>query len=146
MGVHRHRLEVHFGDCDPAGIVYFPRFFDFFHRAMESWFEAALGVAYERVIVGRKIGFPAVHTEADFRAPCRFGEALVVELRLARLGRTSLTLDYQIRGPGEEEARLSGQTVCAVMDLDPESGTHMRAIALPDELRSAMEAFGPMRR
>jgi 4-hydroxybenzoyl-CoA thioesterase len=146
VGVHRHRLEVHFGDCDPAGIVYFPRFFDFFHRAMESWFGEALGVAYERVIVGQKIGFPAVHTEADFRAPCRFGEGVIVELRLGRLGRTSLTLDYEVRGEAKGDTRLTGQTVCAVMDLDPESKTYMRAVALPPELREAMERFGPRRR
>ena len=137
---------MHFGDCDPAGIVYFPRFFDFFHRAMESWFGEALGIPYERVVVGQKVGFPAVHTEADFRAPCRFGERIIVELRLARLGRTSLTLNYEVLGEVKRDPRLSGQTVCAVMDLDPSSSTFMRAIALPDELRRAMERFGPERR
>ena len=144
-GVHRHRLEVHFGDCDPAGIVYFPRFFDFFHRAMESWFGDALGLAYDQLILEDKIGFPAVHTEADFRSPCRFGEALVIEVRLARMGRTSLTLAYEVMGEAQDDTRLTGQTVCAVMDLDPEHETHMRAVALPGSLRDAMLRFGPMR-
>jgi 4-hydroxybenzoyl-CoA thioesterase len=144
-GVHEHPLEVHFGDCDPAGIVYFPRFFDFFHRAMESWFGRALGLPYDDLILREKIGFPAVHTEADFRSPCRFGEKLVIELRLARLGRTSLTLAYSVRAESGGEARLTGQTVCAVMDLDPTHATHMRAIALPDALRQKMQDFGPLR-
>ena len=86
-GVHIHRLEVRFGDCDPAGIVYFPRFYDFFHDAMETWFPARLGLRYAELVVGRKIGFPAVHTEADFSAPCALGEAIVRTLARADRGR-----------------------------------------------------------
>ena len=64
--VHVHRVRVGFGDCDPAGIVYFPRFFHFFHEAMETWFDEVLGLPYAEMIGGRGLGFPAVHTEADF--------------------------------------------------------------------------------
>ena len=65
--VHVYRLRVKFGDCDPAGIVYYPKFFDWFHQAMESWFDNVLGAPYASVIWDRKIGFPAAHTQADFK-------------------------------------------------------------------------------
>ncbi len=150
--MHVHRVQVRFGDCDPAGIVYFPRFFDFFHQAMETWF-SAIGFRYDEVILDRKIGFPAVHTEADFRAPSRFGEAIDVELRVRALGRSSVRFGYTVYGPervtgedGEDgqaaQPRLTGATVCVVMDLDPQSPRHRQAMPVPDDLRAAIEAFG----
>jgi 4-hydroxybenzoyl-CoA thioesterase len=139
--VHRHAVEVSWGHCDPAGIVYFPRYFEMFHAAMETWFGAALGHPYQEVIVGRRLGFPSVHTEADFRRPSRFGEAIVIELRLLRIGNRSIELGYGVVGP-DGEVRATGRTVCAVMDLDPASGQMGRGVPLPDDLRAAMQAFG----
>lgn len=122
--------------------MYFPRFFDMFHEAMETWFAACLGAPYDDVIGRRKIGFPSVHTEADFAKPTAFGETVAVELRLEHLGRSSLRLAYRIVGDGGEgELRGTGATVCAVMDLDPDSERFRRSMPLPDDLRAAMEGF-----
>jgi 4-hydroxybenzoyl-CoA thioesterase len=134
------RVHVRFGDCDPAGIVYFPRFFDFFHQAMETWF-SAIGAPYADVIGVRRLGFPAVHTHADFRAPTRFGEAIDVELRVAELGHTSIRFAYDVRAPGDAHPRVMGETVCVVMDLAPESPTHRRAIPMPEDLRARVEQW-----
>lgn len=141
--VHVHRLRVGFGDCDPAGIVYYPRFFHFFHEAMESWFDARLGLAYAELIQGRGLGFPAVHAEADFKLPCAFGQEIAVELRVAQLGRTSIRLGFTVRLAGDPAAavRLTGVVVSAVMDLDPQRPTFRRAVELPADLRARIEAF-----
>lgn len=141
-GVFRHPIEIRWGDCDPAAIMYFPRFFERFHDAMERWFGDALGIPYESLITGRRLGLPAVHTAADFRSPCRFGERLVVELRVAKLGRSSMDLAYRIVGAGEAGPRLTGKTVCALMDLDPARPTYARAVPWPEDLRTRIEAFG----
>ena len=135
--VHVHRVRVGFGDCDPAGIVYFPRFFHFFHEAMETWFDDGLEIPYAEVIRGRKIGFPAVHTEADFRLPVAMGEEIAVEQRVVQLGRSSLRFAYTVRLVGEpaDDVRLIGATVSVVMDLDPQRPTFRRAVPLPDDLR-----------
>ena len=92
MPVHIHKHTVRFGECDPAGVVYFPTFFDWFHQAMESWFEQGLQRPYADVL--QHVGFPAVHTEADFRRPCRLGEALDIEVRVGDLGKKRFRLDY----------------------------------------------------
>ncbi|MCA9718286.1 MAG: acyl-CoA thioesterase [Myxococcales bacterium] len=144
-GVHVHRVPVRFGDCDPAGIVYFPRFFHFFHEAMETWFGDALGLPYAGLIGPRKIGFPAVHTEADFKIPCKLGESIDIELRVLGLGRSSIRLGYTVRTAGagpEAPPRLTGATVCVVMDLDPQSPGFRAALPMPEDLRAAIEAFG----
>ena len=139
-GVHVHRVDVRFGDCDPAGIVYFPRFFHLFHETMETWFSAGLGLAYAGLIQGRKLGFPAVHTEADFKVPCALGESITVELRVARLGRSSIGLEYVVRGSAGDE-RLTGASTCVVMDLDPASPQFRRAVPIPDDLRARIQSF-----
>ena len=141
MAVHAHRLQVYWGHCDPAGIVYFPRFFDMFHEAMETWFTAWLQSPYQDVIVRRRLGFPSVHTEADFRKPTAFGDWITVELTLQHLGRSSMRLGYRILGQEADDVRGTGATVCAVMDLDPDSPRFRRSMPLPDDLREAMQAF-----
>lgn len=139
--MHVHRLRVGFGDCDPAGIVYFPRFFHFFHEAMETWFDRVLGLPYAEMIGVRRLGFPAVHTEADFVIPCAMGDEIAVEQRVVRLGRTSIRFAYRVRGAADLAApdRLTGATVCVVMDLDPQRPTFRRAVELPPDLRARIE-------
>jgi 4-hydroxybenzoyl-CoA thioesterase len=139
-GVHRLTVAVRWADCDPAGIVFFPRFFEMFHAAMETWFGERLGAPYEHVIMRRKLGFPSVHTEADFRQPTRFGESVVIELRVGKLGRSSVRLEYTVLGE-DGQVRATGATVVAVMDLDPQRDTFRRAVPVPDDLRGAIEAF-----
>ena len=139
-GVHKLALDVRFGDCDPAGIVYFPRFFDFFHQAMESWFPTHLGLGYDELICERKLGFPAVHTEADFKRPSRFGESIEIHQRVTQLGRTSIHFAYEVHGP--DGLRATGRSVCVVMNLDTTSPGHGTAVELPTQLRARIEAFG----
>lgn len=141
-GVHVHPVRIGWGHCDPAGIVYFPRFFELFHEAMETWFGDALGAPYDDVITVRRIGFPTVHTEADFRAPTRFGERVAVELRVGRIGGSSIELVYRVCGPGgDADLRATGRTVVALMDLDPASPGFRRGLPIPADLRARIEAF-----
>jgi len=139
-GVHILPLDVRFGDCDPAGIVYFPRYFDFFHQAMETWFPAQLGFGYDEFVRERKLGFPAVHSEADFERPSRFGERIDIQLRVTKLGRTSIGFAYEVMGAGGR--RATGRSVCVVMNLDASSPAHGEAVVMPDDLRARIEAFG----
>ena len=137
-GVFLHPVQVRFGDCDPAGIAYFPRFFEWFHEAMEAWFDDALGRPYHEVL--RRHGFPAVHTECDYAAPCRFGDRITVELRLGALGQSSLRLDYTVRG-AEGGVRASAHTRVVMIGTDPTLPDHLRSVPIPDDLRARLEAF-----
>lgn len=140
MGVFQFPVEVRFGSCDPVGIVYFPRYFDWFHQAMEAWFGEALGIPYHEVL--RTHGFPAVHTEADYRRPCFFGERVVVELRVGTIGQSSMRLDYRVLGPGgEEETRATGHTTVVCFGTDPAAPGHMASAPLPAAVRTAVERF-----
>lgn len=110
---------------------------------METWFLEVLGYPYDQVILGKKIGFPSVHCEADFRIPCGFGEVLAIELSVAKIGRSSICFDYRVRTFGQptSELRLRGATVCVAMDLDPDSPAFRRSLPIPADLRARFEAF-----
>jgi len=135
---HLHPHRVRFGECDPAGVVYFPRFFDWFHQAMESWFDGPLGWPYFEVL--QQMGFPSVRSEADFRRPCFMGEDLQIELSVGTIGRSSFQLNYRVLGP-DGVTRATGQTVCATIRNAPGQEGHFQPMAMPDELRERILRF-----
>ena len=104
--------KVRFGHVDPAGIVYFPRIFDYIHEAFEELWERHVGVRYYHLLLERRTGFPLVHSEVDFQRPLRFGDRPEVTITCFRVGTTSLGLRYVYRVEGEAclEARMT--TVC----------------------------------
>jgi 4-hydroxybenzoyl-CoA thioesterase len=54
---------VRFSHCDPAGIVFYPRFFEIVHDAKEDWFREAVGLPFRELIGERREGFPIVRLE-----------------------------------------------------------------------------------
>ena len=133
-------IPVRFGDCDPAGILYFPRYYDLFHQTMEVWFGEQLGLPYQDFIREHGLGLPAVHSECDFKQPAEFGETVYVTLSLGRVGTTSVTLDYVVTGD-DGGVRATGRTVTVVMDLDPASTGHRQTVPVPQWLRERFEAL-----
>ena len=93
----RHR--VRFADIDCAGIVYFPRFFDFFHRALEDFFSEDVGLPYHELIDVRRVGLPVVHIESDFKSPLEHGDEVTIELATAHLGGKSIGIRYRAFRP-----------------------------------------------
>ena len=130
----RARRLVRFADCDPAGIVYFPRYYDFFHGALEDWFTGALGIDYWAMLRERQLGLPAVRTECDYRRPARMGDRLEIAVLIERLGGSSITTRYEAYGAGE--LRAEARVVQVTMPL----GT-TRPVAIPPWLRAAVEAY-----
>ena len=123
-----------FSHCDPAGIVYFPRFFDLLHRAMEDWFTFGLEERFADFILRKRMGIPTVGTKVDFVSPARFGDMLRIELRVLKLGRASIELgiDSFVDGAPCFKAR---HTVCVF------SQDTYKAIPVPDDLRDRMAAY-----
>lgn len=129
----RTPLVVRFGDCDPAGWVYYPRFFHYFHGAMEELFVAALGVSYPALVAQQGLGFPTVHAECDFRRPLRYGESTALEVTVDALGATSCTFGFRLFVADEEAPRAEARVVTVCIDL---ASTAKRAI--PEPLRAAL--------
>src|SRR6185295_16062094 len=81
----RARIKVRFDDEDHARIVYFPRYFHFFHVTFEDFFTQN-GYPYRDVLDVDRVGWPAVKAEAEFDRTLRFGDLLDMDLWIERLG------------------------------------------------------------
>ena len=126
-----YATPVRFADVDHAGIVYYPRFFHYFHLAFEELWRMRIGPqAYSDIIDKDKIGFPAVRAECDFRAPLRFGDTAAIEVSVPRLGTKSITFRYRVFRDGDPRLLCAeGQVVCAVVDL-----ARFAAVAVPERV------------
>lgn len=139
-----YSFPVRFADIDHAGIVYFPRFFHYFHVAFEEMWRARLGArAYVSLLDDDRLGFPAVRAECDYRAPLRFGDVAEIELRVVKLGRTSVTFGYRVyraAEPGVDGSvrtlAAEGSTVSAIVDL-----SRFAAVEPPDKVRELLAAL-----
>ena len=105
------RVQVRFGDVDRAGIVYYPRIFDYFHQVFEGFFEERVRIPYPDVIQRMRAGFPAVHYEVDFLSPLKYGDKLPVRFSVARIGRSSVTFRYEIFRGKKQLVKALGTTV-----------------------------------
>lgn len=114
----RSKLKIRFGDIDRAGIVYYPRFMHYFHVALEEFFAAELGIEYHTVVDTHRIGLPTVHLEADFSRPFSYGDPIEVEVRVLKIGRTSVVFGYRVFKEGESEPRIVGHNVTVCLDMD----------------------------
>ena len=120
MAAFTYRFPVRVADVDHAGLVYYPRFFHYFHVAFEELWRARVGArAYRDLLDGDRVGFPAVRAECDFKAPLRFGDEAEVELSIARMGESSIAFRYVVRNvtDGAPTMGADGRVVCAVVDL-----------------------------
>ena len=132
LNVFEYSRPVRWSDLDPAGIVYFPRFFEFCHETLESLFSALPG-GYPALTMQRRIGVPTVHLEADFRAPLRYGETCVVRTVVTRVGRTSISFTHTLTGTTDGGIRAVITHVIAVTDL-----VTLRAIEIPADMRAVL--------
>lgn len=99
MFVNQRTIRIEWGDCDPAGIVFFPRYFAYFDACTMSLFEAA-GFAKQELMRTRDFaGFPMVDVGARFLIPSRFGDDVVIESSIAEFGRSSFQVLHRILRP-----------------------------------------------
>ena len=133
-GAFTRTVPIRFSHCDPAGIVYFPHYFDMFNGLVEDWYTEQLGVNYANLILGDQHGFPYVHIETDFKLPSRMGERLELTLLLTRIGRSSLSVIIVGHVGGVE--RLRARLVTAMTSLE----TH-QSVELPKALREKFETY-----
>ncbi len=132
--VWKTRATIRFGQCDPAGIVYTPVYFDLFNVAIEDWYPASLGIDYYALLRDEKVGVGYGHASADFLLPSAMGDVLEIAIVVGHIGRSSFTLNLHAFKDGDEAVR--GRLVVVTTSL-VEPG----AIPIPAALRQALEVY-----
>ncbi|MCB8840298.1 thioesterase family protein [Aurantimonas sp. VKM B-3413] len=135
--VFEARYKLRFGQCDPAGIAFFPRLVEMVNWTVEDWFDTALGDSFRHIHMEEKRGVPAVSVAVDFLGPARLGDMVVFRLAVTAIGRSSIMLD--IRAEREDGQKvLSARHTIVHCDLSNEAP---KSLPLPDDLRQAVERF-----
>ena len=133
---HSREVEIEFGDCDPAGIVYYPNYFRMFDAATAHLFEAALGM---KKIAWTKhfgvVGIPVVETGATFSRPSRFGDVVTITSTLVAFKRSSFEVAHRLTNGGVLAIEAHETRVWA--EADPDDAQRIRSRAIPPEVIAA---------
>jgi 4-hydroxybenzoyl-CoA thioesterase len=128
--------KIRFDDVDGAGIVYYPQFFHLCHAAFEDFFDTAAPVSYPALVKDRRLGFPTVKIECEFKATLSYGDVAVVELAIRKIGRSSVVIAYDIRRKRDGALTFHADITTVLVDLDA-----MKPVVIDAELRGILERF-----
>jgi len=130
--VNKRQFTIDWAYCDPAGIVFNPRFFEFFDTATWHLFEAALGVKPQDIASTFDIlGIPLVDARANFMVPAKFGDVVEMHSFIGEFRRSSFEIRHQIFVDGKLAVDGSETRVWAM--IDPQTGK-LKSKPVPEEV------------
>lgn len=130
--MYERLIQIEFNHCDPAGIVFYPRYFEMVNSVVENFFADVVGRSFAAMHNGASNGVPTVAIETSFLRPSRLGDKVVFSLKVEKVGGSSLGLVIEGRGP--DGLRLTVRMTVAWID-------QMKAAPWPAEMRAALEAY-----
>jgi YbgC/YbaW family acyl-CoA thioester hydrolase len=133
----RTSRRVEFVDTDMAGIVHYSNFFRFMEAAEVSFLQSR-GLSVALSWEGKKLGLPRVSAQCDFFKPAYFEDIVDIDVILKKVGRKSITYEFEISRAGELLAR--GQVICVCcLVLGPRE---IESVEIPEGLRAKLQ--GPV--
>lgn len=133
MFINCRTINIEWGDCDPAGIVFYPRYFFMFDASTAALFTAALGInKYELTERYGIVGFPMVDTGARFYLPCKYGDQVKIETRVTRFGRSSFEIEHRLFR--DDMLAIEAQEKRVWVGRDPSDPQKLKSTPLPSEV------------
>lgn len=127
----RHRT-IEWGDCDPAGIVFNPRYFEWFDAATAALFVRALGMTKAQMLKQYEMaGIPLVDTRASFRLPCAYGDEVRIESTVLEFRRSSFNVQHRLLRAGGALA-VEGVETRVWVGHAPDRPGGIKAQAIPE--------------
>ncbi len=134
-------IDVGWGDCDPAEIVFYPNYFKWFDVGTHRLFDAAgLSFVTLREQYGI-IGVPLLNAEASFSRPSRYGERIEIESWIERWERKTFRVAHRVHNAGE--IAVEGTELRAWVAPHPDDAGRMRAVEIPAAIKAAFTREGP---
>jgi 4-hydroxybenzoyl-CoA thioesterase len=135
---HVCEIEIQWGDCDPAGIVFFPNYFAWFDRSTWHLFIRA-GVPIEGLLRDKRCAaMPLTHAEADFSNPCRPGDILRLTSRIESIEARRINLVHE--GRRGDLLILRGRETRAWTVAAPDKPSGIRGADIPDDIVEKLRA------
>lgn len=138
MLTNKKTIHVEWGDCDPAGIVYYPRYFAYFDNCTAALFESVGLPKHEMLKTYGIVGIPMVDTRARFIAPSRFGEDVIVESSISEWGRSSFAVQHRLF-KGDDLAVECFETRVWAVRSESDAGK-IEGQAIPQDVREKFSA------
>jgi 4-hydroxybenzoyl-CoA thioesterase len=133
MLTYVRNTRIEWGDCDPAGIVFFPRYFAMFDSCTTGMFSQALGMSkFEFIKHYDFLGYPMVDTRARFLKPTRFGDDVTIETTVTEFRRSSFDVRHRLSCKGELAVECFDTRVWAARD--PDDPEKIKSKPIPDEV------------
>ena len=131
--ISRRQFTIQWGHCDPAGIVFNARFFEFFDWGTWGLFEAALGVKPQDLFATYGIvGLPLVDSGARFIAPARFGDMVELSSQIGQFRRSSFDIEHRLVVHGD--IAVEGKETRVWAGRDPSDPDKIRSEPIPADV------------
>jgi 4-hydroxybenzoyl-CoA thioesterase len=130
--IYSRTIQIEFNHCDPAGIVFYPRYFEMTNSVVENFFREIVGHSFAAMMAAGE-GVPTARIETDFHSPSRLGEVLDWRLSVTRLGGSSLGLALAASCDGAKRVTVTLVLVWV--------GGDGRPCPWPDKIRAKLAAF-----
>ncbi len=132
MFTNTRKLLIEWGDCDPAGIVFYPRYFAWFDACTAGLFAAAGLPKPEMIAKYHLLGIPMVDTRARFIVPSKFGDEVSIVSTITEFRRSSFDVRHQImRG---DILAVEGFETRVWTVRDPENPERIKSQSIPAEV------------
>lgn len=129
-----HLLRVRFADTDMQGIVFNGNYLTYYDVAWTEYFRA-IGLLWKD-LVASGVDTVLARTTIEYKAPARFDDLLETYVRVARIGNTSLSFEFEIYREGEDQLISSSSSL--YVSIDPET---LKPVRVPDDLRRRIGNF-----
>ena len=132
--LHNSRTtRIEWGDCDPAGIIFYARYFEIFDVSTTMLLERALGMKMIDYLKAYDIvGHSLVETRARFLLPTRFGDEVMVDTTLVSCGRSSFKIEHKLTNAGSLAVECSETRVW--VGRDPENAKPIKSRPIPADV------------
>ncbi|HEY7246872.1 MAG TPA: thioesterase family protein [Xanthobacteraceae bacterium] len=132
MLVNSRRVRIEWGDCDPAGIIFYPRYFAFFDASTSALIERALGMTKRQYLKKYDFdGHPLVSAHSRFLIPTRFGDEVIIESMVTQFRRSSFDLRHRLTKDGA--LAVEGFETRVWVKGDPARG-EMKGVPVPQDV------------
>ncbi|GHA51610.1 4-hydroxybenzoyl-CoA thioesterase [Amylibacter ulvae] len=136
MHISQRKLQIEWGDCDPAGIVFYPRYFAWFDASTANHF-ASVGLPKPELIARYGVvGFPMVDTQGRFYIPSKFGDEVTIETSITGFGKSSFDVHHRLLR-GDKLAVEGFEKRVLVKRAD--DGEGIKSVQVPDEIRTLFQ-------
>lgn len=130
-------VGISFKHCDPAGMVFYPRYVELLNDVVEAWFAQGLGCDFRALHLQRRLAIPTVSLDCRFIRPSRLGDQLVAGLRVERVGTSSVTLEHRLSDRNDgDDLRMSARHVIVFVQMDSTT-----PVTVPQDLATAMRPY-----